>query len=616
MNLFDIFEGAIDDLEARRIEDLEAKMDDYTARAQATSDPRVKEALRHEYAKAKAERDSYYKINVDEAPGAETLAHNQATDASNLKALGLAEEDNPKLELLKLYNKAMKAVPGSNVQKRIIQQIDNLKKQHNLEEHGGGGGGPAQWHAYVKAHRTNEEEIDEHGGGVNGMNSYVKWRKNANKERGITKEQEVDEHGGGVNGMKNYISWRKNANKERGVTKSPPPVGKSAPSSLPTIPKGTVHGKLDQSRGVVPKASFDEGWQDFNKVEPYAVCLAGKPIKKFDYYEEARRFHDNWKQKLYREGDKAKADKITLMPLNLGEAANPAQQAAIAINMKKHHQKPKHTDEAKDDVNFGHTVGKGSWIVYDPATKQIKKRFVSHTAGKSYAQTHKLGFASSEYYFDNVKEKTVADEASMSWASHKPTGPKFGGYLKGTDPAPTEFSKKSFGAESEEMEEGIAGNMTVKSAPITQPLRQRNFVAKNAIQSGAGKHANQLKKAAAAGRHAKHKGQPLDLEEGENFLSWAVRNGYNLTKPAVYESARSKYKALVEDCGPIAPHETYYGAMDESLKQGEYYVWTVYFDDGTKKRIKVTSDEFDPYEYYAKQKKNVVNVDYNWDIQQ
>ena len=59
----------------------------------------------------------------------------------------------------------------------------------------------------------------------------------------------------------------------------------------------------------------DEGWQDFNKVEPYEVCLAGKPIKTFDYYEDARRFHDNWIAKLYREGDKAKADKITLNPI-------------------------------------------------------------------------------------------------------------------------------------------------------------------------------------------------------------------------------------------------------------------------------------------------------------
>jgi hypothetical protein len=76
--------------------------------------------------------------------------------------------------------------------------------------------------------------------------------------------------------------------------------------------------------GIGPKQHWQdlmpEGYQDFNKVEPYAVCLAGKPVKKFDYYEQARRFHDNWKKKLYREGDMAKAEKITLMPLNLDEA--------------------------------------------------------------------------------------------------------------------------------------------------------------------------------------------------------------------------------------------------------------------------------------------------------
>ena len=54
----------------------------------------------------------------------------------------------------------------------------------------------------------------------------------------------------------------------------------------------------------------------------------------------------------------------------------------------------------------------GSWIVYDPETKQIKRRFKTHTAGKSYAKTHGLGFASSEYYFDHVKEKAVAESTN------------------------------------------------------------------------------------------------------------------------------------------------------------------------------------------------------------
>ena len=52
----------------------------------------------------------------------------------------------------------------------------------------------------------------------------------------------------------------------------------------------------------------------------------------------------------------------------------------------------------------------GSWIVYDPTTKQIKKRFKTHTAGKSYAKVHGLGFASSEYYFDNIKDQKAIAE--------------------------------------------------------------------------------------------------------------------------------------------------------------------------------------------------------------
>lgn len=96
-----------------------------------------------------------------------------------------------------------------------------------------------------------------------------------------------------------------------------------------------AHGRNQQ---VVVKPYYKEvaeGFQDFNKVEPYAVCLAGKPVKTFDYYEDARRFHDNWKKKLYREGNKAKADKITLMPLNLDEAVDQAKALKAAQQAAK-----------------------------------------------------------------------------------------------------------------------------------------------------------------------------------------------------------------------------------------------------------------------------------------
>ena len=98
-------------------------------------------------------------------------------------------------------------------------------------------------------------------------------------------------------------------------------VASNGTSSLNSIPGGSYRKtpRLDHDANDAPNYDVDEGFQDFNKVEPYAVCLAGKPVKQFDYYEDARRFHDNWKKKLYREGNTEKADKITLMPLNLDE---------------------------------------------------------------------------------------------------------------------------------------------------------------------------------------------------------------------------------------------------------------------------------------------------------
>jgi hypothetical protein len=50
------------------------------------------------------------------------------------------------------------------------------------------------------------------------------------------------------------------------------------------------------------------------------------------------------------------------------------------------------------------------------------------------------------------------------------------------------------------------------------------------------------------------------------------------------------------------------------LQPGQYYIWTVYFDDGSKKRIKVTKENFDPKAYYAKKNQVVINTDYDWTV--
>jgi hypothetical protein len=55
-------------------------------------------------------------------------------------------------------------------------------------------------------------------------------------------------------------------------------------------------------------------------------------------------------------------------------------------------------------------------------------------------------------------------------------------------------------------------------------------------------------------------------------------------------------------------------SMSESLKPGEYHIHTVYFKDGTKKRIRVTSDEFDVVGYYKQRGQAVDRVDYDYQI--
>jgi hypothetical protein len=52
----------------------------------------------------------------------------------------------------------------------------------------------------------------------------------------------------------------------------------------------------------------------------------------------------------------------------------------------------------------------------------------------------------------------------------------------------------------------------------------------------------------------------------------------------------------------------------EGSKPGEYYIHTVYFKDGTKKRIRVTSDEFDVADYYTKRGQAVDRVDYDFQL--
>ncbi|CAB4133629.1 hypothetical protein UFOVP257_351 [uncultured Caudovirales phage] len=54
--------------------------------------------------------------------------------------------------------------------------------------------------------------------------------------------------------------------------------------------------------------------------------------------------------------------------------------------------------------------------------------------------------------------------------------------------------------------------------------------------------------------------------------------------------------------------------IEESLRSGEYHIWTVYFADGTSQRVEVPSDEFDVEAYYAKKGIKVAKVDKDYGV--
>jgi hypothetical protein len=150
---------------------------------------------------------------------------------------------------------------------------------------------------------------------------------------------------------------------------------------------------------------MEEGWSNKMVAQrtgqlptPYSVYIKGKEWKSFADDNHAENVANKLRAKFKQEGKDPSV--ITIAPTDYDK-------------------------NVKEDT--------GSWIVYDPETKQIKKRFKTHTAGKSYAKTHGLGFASSEYYFDNIKQpvneldvntlKSYADKRGAQVAAMKADNP-------------------------------------------------------------------------------------------------------------------------------------------------------------------------------------------------
>ena len=445
-------EGAVDQLEQRRIDDLAMKMDDLVARAKTATTPEVKAALIKEFQKCKAERDGYFKIKeagipgsvpADKIPGKEDLLKGrgrsyyedqkknaEVTDPAQDRLLTKARREFPKARsdaealAMKILSKEQDDVSRldrvndredrmidrlSNLEKSLQQQIDQLKGAQDLDE-GRMGEIDAmrqdlermnerQFYtaygiskaAFQQKYRTllkpaldesqqlhqgdpivvtapNEFEgatgeiydfapsgtfviVDLYNHGKHSMHlSDIEYNEYADQEQDEEDDwyddEELNEFAPGAGRDEDEVPDQilKLANRWWNATDNQPRITnvlRSLGWSIAQVESEDDAVQMQHDDGTTYFISADEfdpdvfeGFQDFNKVEPYAVCLAGKPVKQFDYYEDARRFHDNWKKKLYREGNKEKADKITLMPLNLdegarGDAIKQGYQAAV-----------------------------------------------------------------------------------------------------------------------------------------------------------------------------------------------------------------------------------------------------------------------------------------------
>lgn len=111
MNLLDLYETrepyqqAIDRLEARRIEDLNAKMEDLIARARQAKTPEHKAGLAREFQKCKDERDGYYKIKEQQVPSKQDPFAYVKPEPK-----GIGDLQDPKQKMAQLQQKAKKVL--------------------------------------------------------------------------------------------------------------------------------------------------------------------------------------------------------------------------------------------------------------------------------------------------------------------------------------------------------------------------------------------------------------------------------------------------------------------------------------------------------------------------
>ncbi len=110
------------------------------------------------------------------------------------------------------------------------------------------------------------------------------------------------------------------------------------------------------------------------------------------------------------------SDKIDAIVKDGGRVGldDPLSRRLKAIRAKIQQAKKQGVAEARDgDVNFGHTVTRGAWVVYNG---NKVKRFKTHTGAKAYAEKNGGKVASSEFYYDKIQKQGVAEGSLNEFA--------------------------------------------------------------------------------------------------------------------------------------------------------------------------------------------------------
>jgi hypothetical protein len=548
------YQQAIDRLEMAHINNLNAKMDAIIGRVNREKlTDEHKAALKKEYIKIKAERDSIYGIK-DGTPEF-TVECDAEGNASVIDRIGQAIAQFTAKKYGSTAFDAATAYAGSTFKKANLDDIAGWANAAARKT------GPVRLRPVVKQKPQSAEVV------------VSEWRNTA---PGADEEQR----------------------------------------KLKKV--GIVRQKAQGTNKESPEQELDEGWSDAivsqrtgSPRTPHSVYIKGRKWKDFETDDHAENVANKLRAKFKADGRDPGV--ITVAPTDYDKDI----KEGISDTVRKA------TKYAMGGMRVNNAIRKHE-RKHDAA---MKANDIT-TAKKEIRHVNRL---------DN-KYNPVDDpmeEGSMADAEHHASGAKFGGYYKGTQvgaPRPGQ----SFGAESVEMEEGAKVDRMVK------------HIEKSERAAGKSK-----KDAEAIAWATANKQGMLDnvnkKDESMNFMEWAVSQGSRFNNfagdPEVYSQARAAYlhEGIADGIPKIAKVPT--GAMisnakipaptlktkqrerqaraakfneqteaEAELKPGQYYVWTVHFDDGTDSKVKVTSDQFDPKAYYAKKNKVVIKTDYDWTI--